>query len=995
MTLCVVCKKKKKKLKLTPKVKIHNTHSIPTPIYPFPNSNTIGGPGAVDLPAPAPRPPHQHIYSLISIITIPKPKPSKNLVGSCGDGGKCNVSISVKGNETSAHISALKTKRRATKPSFSDQEMTQGRRRSRGYISFLTCNDPKGVAEHGTVKISRVTPKKRDQQDKNEQNRRKHKDLNTLLAEERRQEEEEMGIARIRGGKTSNLNHCQLMQVPQGTHKLTQWAIGQSHGVRSKDIATNLLNGAIDLQGSLVALTRMQEAVIDVPGSDKRRQQKLVTGGFDEGVLNLVQIKDDEYAEGFHSHSRSVEELKKVIREGLVKQKIGSEEPYDHVRLDSSPSNMPSTSSSQATMTNSSSFNSSDSSLSSTASQKTSEKSNLVAKVMGLEAMPSSPRRQMGSGTLSNLRRPLFDIDLPMVRQPKFPAHRADSKDEIVDGVLETMRLKGLLKRSAVDRACPYSHHLWSDDGQPPIVVIRPLSFSCWSLEDTVIADPPENGACHGKALTRPGSRREGTAKHDTSVSVNNLPEVEVDSGLIKSRYQGGIGCKQGREKTEGIVATAKEKRSVSPKKPGVPVPEERLKKRVSPKKPGVPVPEERLKKRGTEKRNNEVQKKAVAAAARKGVGKKTTKSGNKTRSQASSDLHGSKLKKPETGGQRTRLRIASQQSTNKEPNNLKSVQQGSKKIVVKRAASTGDHTHKEIKHTSNSRPLPRVAETSVGEELSVDGVGESQAQIRDTKGKKANSLGEIMSLSTHEDIADDQTDSHDSFYEIIVTNPKDGIHGNNPLHGLNEEGNRAQRKDDGLNPTKEVGMRAIRTNDADSVDNGHATKKLKAILISSPLFISRAEELFDLKEDLNLLMTHTSSNPKPNASASKVLVDYANQLLELKSHRHAQSSFLLPHPLISIHLKSTISMDEVLDETCDVIAALSCHSKPSLQTISVDGLTTLLARDMKYAGIRDEMWDIGWRSAFSVDEVERIVCQMEKLVLAGLVQEAVEDFMH
>ncbi|KAL9252547.1 hypothetical protein AKJ16_DCAP17715, partial [Drosera capensis] len=828
--------------------------------------------------------------------------------------------------------------------------MTQGRRRSRGYISFLACNDPKGVAEHGTVKISRVTLNKRDQQDKNEQNRRKHKDLNTLLAEERQQEEEEMGMARLRGGEPSHPNHFQMIQMPQATLKVTHWANGQS-----KDIAKNLLNEAIDFQGgSLVALRRLQEAANDAPGSDKRWEQKLVTGGFDEGVLNLVQIKDDKYVEGFHRRSRSVEELKKVIREGLNKQNVGSEEAYDHFRLDSSPSNMPSTSSSQATMTNSGSFNSSDSSLSSTASQKTTEKSNLVAKLMGLEAMPSSPRRQMGSGTLSNLRRPLFDIDLPMVRQPQFPVHRADSKDEIVDGVLETMRLKGLLKRSAVDQACPSSHHLWSDDGQPPIVVIRPLSFSCSTLEDTVIADPPENGACHGKALTRPGSRREGTAKHDTSVSVNNLPEVEVDSGLTKSRYQGGIGRKQGREKTEGIVATAKEKHSVSPKKPG------------------VPVPEERLKKRGTEKRNNEVQKKAVAAAARKGVEKKMTKSGNETRSQASSDLHGSKLK-PETGVQRTRLRISSQKSTNKEPNNLKSVQQGSKKTVVKRAASTGDHTPKEIKHTSNSRSLPQVAETSVGEGLSVDGVGESQAQSRDIKGEKANSPGEIMSLCTHEDIADDQTDNHDSFYEIIVTNPKDGTHGNNPLHGLNEEGDLAQRKDDGLNPTKEVEMRAIRTNDADLVENCHATKKLKAILISSPLFISRAEELLDLKEDLNLMMTHTSSNPKPNASISKVLVDYANQLLELKSRGHAQSSLLLPHPLISIHWKSTISMDEVLDETCGVIAALSCYSKPSLQTISVDGLTTLVARDMKYAGIKDEMWDIGWRTAFSVNEVERI----------------------
>lgn len=855
--------------------------------------------------------------------------------------------------------------------------MTQGRRRSRGYISFLTCNDPKGVAEHGTVKISRVTPKKRDQQDKNEQNRRKHKDLNTLLAEERLQEEEEMGMARLQGGEPSHPNDFQMTQVPQATLKVTHWANGRSCGVQSKDIAKNLLNGAIDLQGSLVALRQLQEAANDAPGLDKRRKQKLVTGGFDEGVLNLVQIKDDKYVEGFHRRGLSVEELKKVIREGLNKKNVGSEEAYDHVRLDSSPSNMPSTSSSQATMTNSSSFNSSDSSLSSTASQKTTEKSNLVAKLMGLEAMPSSPRRQMGSGTLSNLRRPLFDIDLPMMRHPQFPAHRADSKDEIVDGVLETMRLMGLLKRRAVDRACPSSHHLWSDDGRPPIVVIRPLSFSCSSLEGTVIADPPENGACHGKALTRPGSRREGTAKHDTSVSVNNLPEVEVDSGLTKSRYQGGIGRKQGRQKTEGIVATAKEKHSVSPKKPG------------------VPVPEEQLKKCGTEKRNNEVQKKAVAAAARKGVEKKTTKSGNETRSRASSDLHGSKLKKPETEVQRTRLRASSQQSTNKEPNNLKSVQQGSKKTVVKRAGSTGDHTHKEIKHTSNSRSLPRVAETSVGEGLSVDGVGESQAQSRDIKGEKANSPGEIMSLCTHEDIADDQTDSHDSFYEIIVTNPEDGTHGNNPLHGLNEEGDLAQRKDDGLNPTKEVEMRAIRTNDADLVETCLATKKLKAILISSPSFISRAEELLELKEDLNMMMTHTNSNPKPDASVSKVLVDYANQLLELKSRRHAQSSLVLPHPLISIHLKSTISMDEVLDETCGMIAALSCYSKPSLQTISVDGLTMLLARDMKYAGIKDEMWDIGWRTAFSVNEVERIVCEMEKLVLAGLVQEAVEDFMH
>ncbi|GAB2292257.1 hypothetical protein Dimus_026506 [Dionaea muscipula] len=915
--------------------------------------------------------------------------------------------------------------------------MPRGSKSSKGYRSFFKCNDPKGVAEFGTDRISRVSPRKKDQ-DKDE-DQRKHKDLSTLLAEER---EMEADGDRIRYGLESS-NSLQLVQVSQGAHKLTKSLDSSSNvssrGARPKDIAQDLLKGAQDLEESLVVLRQLQGS-----RSDKNHEQKLERGGFDHnGISDLIQFRHEKYKVGLErpccltdgSSDSSITEIKKVIKGSRVISQnvapfVGTEVSYDHVKLDSSsPSNMPSTSPSQATTTNSSSFTFSDSSLSSTASQERTEKSNLIAKLMGLQSLPSSPRRrQIGSGKLLNLRRPLFDIDLPVSRQqPQFP------RDETIDGIPEAMRLKGLLTRIAVDGVNhPSSHHpiprWWIDDDKLPIVIIKPLPFASPTLEDIVIHKPPEDAACTRKALTKvPRSRREPAleaAKHDPSKSETYCLEVEMNSSPIKSHNHGGVPRKKIREKTVGAVA--KEKGIFSTKKTAVCSLDEPPKKR-----------------------DDEVQRAAAAAAARKGVKKNIVKSDNEMRAQDSTKLHASQLKKPGNGVvQTTRIRISKQQDTKSQPvsrcgmesrsygpnSSSKNTRQGSEGTVTKRAASTGDQGCKgpkiDIQFIHEDKSPHRVAHTSGGgEQFRGEGVGKSETQIRDCKGESSSSHDEIKLMTTHEDTTDNQNEGHNSFYEIVVTNHERGAdHSNNrhistgrhtALEELNEAGNLCQHKDDNACTSKIVWVASRDGTAADNGDSDHnapevesrainaadnlilikglnSKRQLKALLLSSPSFVSHAEELFDLKVDLNLMQPHNYTKPKRNTSiACRALVDCANELLELKSRRYAQVRLPLLGPLIKIlHLKNTISLDEVLDETCDAIEALRCYPKPSLQTISTDDrLSMLLDRDLKYAGIWDGMWEIGWRATCSADEVDRTVWELEKLVLAGLLEEALQDF--
>ncbi|KAL6976489.1 hypothetical protein U1Q18_025278 [Sarracenia purpurea var. burkii] len=119
-------------------------------------------------------------------------------------------------------------------------------------------------------------------------------------------------------------------------------------------------------------------------------------------------------------------------------------------------------------------------SLSSKAPKK-SKGSNLIAKLMGLEEIPSQAAQKISSQRIA-----MFDIDMPKARKPlSSAAHKVDIEERKLNKIVETMQSKGLLKSNRAEEFWIQSHHSIisnskrSIDGDaPPIVIMKPLPFS-------------------------------------------------------------------------------------------------------------------------------------------------------------------------------------------------------------------------------------------------------------------------------------------------------------------------------------------------------------------------------------------------------------------------------------------------------------------------------------------------------------------------------------
>jgi hypothetical protein len=79
--------------------------------------------------------------------------------------------------------------------------------------------------------------------------------------------------------------------------------------------------------------------------------------------------------------------------------------------------------------------------------QKKAKGPNLIAKLMGLEDLPSKPLRtplqkHLESERILNQRRHVFNIDRPRGRKPH---SNADPERRTLKKILETMKFKGLL----------------------------------------------------------------------------------------------------------------------------------------------------------------------------------------------------------------------------------------------------------------------------------------------------------------------------------------------------------------------------------------------------------------------------------------------------------------------------------------------------------------------------------------------------------------------
>ncbi|GAB4852597.1 hypothetical protein Ancab_016811 [Ancistrocladus abbreviatus] len=943
--------------------------------------------------------------------------------------------------------------------------MPRGSKKSIGYRSFITCDDPKGVVECGTIRISKISSQKREHKSEDQ---RKQKSVNTALRE--KEEKKEMGVGGISGGQVHSPTSLQLLQVSRGAQKLSHVISScsnrRSHDGQPKDIAEDLLKGALDLRQSLAVLSRLQQVSNSMSGSARKKKQQLEGRGVEDigfGMMDLNQLKDEKHHMGVQKPALSVDqssrysfEVKKVIGDALVRQHDSvTEQLYDCRKLDSS--DIPSTSSSQSTVVGSSNFMSSESSHSSTASQKKARRSNLITKLMGLESLPPSPRRHMGNAKFSSQMNPMFDIDFPMGKNPQFATEMVDRKQSTLDELLDTVKFKGLLESNSLNgiSSTNSQHHetldskgRWIDD-KPPIVVMKPRRISCANVVEPIVGKSRADVAWD-ELLMKLRSRRDHPCKiayREASSSKEKSREVKTMEAPMQNLGQGG-----GAHSRE--VQGKLERTRVRGMENGFP----------GQKKASVHQYHNPQEKQIADGKGDEAPK--ATSTRRKGEEMKIVKSGSELKSEDQAKLPASKLKRPKDGISIKKSPISKQQINDFRPtskcetrkitsdssSNWRRITQGIEKTVMKKPTSPDYRGYrsaeKDIQDPLENKSVLPTAETFEAEQIFRDVADACQTHVKDYE-DNSGSPSEITSLIIHEDnSAAHQYDNPSSLPEIIIPmHEEDGTADNsNDSHcylcesaslPVNVEGTSGQHKDSLSTISKVTLLTTDDGGDAAHLNGGHGssheialpdeneestadhhehnaekaetnsqnfdhvtptegltvTSKLKALLLSSPLFMNRAEELFYLKAKQDLVAP-TTIDGEPNVAGSRVLLECAVELMELKSSQYVQTHM----PLLQNYRtgpKNYIYLDQLLEEICEGTEALRCYSEPGCETLPNDSLSVLLGRDLRYTGMASGTWDIGWRNAFSLHEVEEIVGEVDKLVLAGLIDEVFDDLRH
>ncbi|KAH0706850.1 hypothetical protein KY289_011926 [Solanum tuberosum] len=739
------------------------------------------------------------------------------------------------------------------------------------YRSFVTCDDPKGVIEGKTIKKSKIDP----------QNIEDHK--------------------------------------------------------VSKDFAKDLLKGAFDLQESLVMLGKLQEASeyvtklrkreSDATGVGRTKSERVVT---DHRYNNKVEFGKRSLSV---DHSRDCyDELREVIRDSLARQNLlppccASEKArFDRRKVDlyqdfpsSSFTSSSETSIEKACVadarklvmspelpsTSSSQFASFDCSR----DKEKPKVPNLIARLMGLEEIPSTPlhQKQLEKDMIFKPTRPIFEIDLPKAKKLSVINQKADPKRRTLDGIIETMQFKGLLR-------CKFnnviSHQLKSSAADaPPIVIMKPVYTPELQAErfSTSIHDenPPDTKNSFGKR----NLKEESSPVNFTVYRKMQTRNIQKSSCIPEK------GSKDHSEETLPLTKN----RASSPGRTKLP------------------------KKEVIEKRVERTQR---APGAKKSGEMKNAGPNNTTKVQDQSKRTTAKVTKPEKKSNAPEKLVASQHSAD------------SKRITA--VASHNSRNRKKSVKTDKSVKSSSIV--PIVENMQHNYEQDSDITITNLTSSGEPPCEEVAEISQ----------------SVVTDNLKNG-------ECSATESTMTLSQCDHNIPLMEHTRYQI-CQDSTEKENLKSRVTTQHILLSNESFLSRAEELFDTDAwEPTVWKTISVDNEMTN---STLVLDCANELLE---NKRSQSTLTISKSPVNMS-RVSISFDKLLNEICDAIEVLRSHTKVDANILSVDTLYALHERDLSCNGVISTTWDLGWRNAFTLDEVEQIVTDIEKHVVNGIIDDALTE---
>lgn len=835
--------------------------------------------------------------------------------------------------------------------------MPQDSRRSIGYRSFVTCDDPTGVVECGTIRRSKTSSHKMEQ---SIERRSIIKQSNKSLAHKTEREELVMGqTAEEFGGPTS----FQLVEVSKGAQKLNKvietWSKGLNFEGQYKDnIAKDLLKGALDLQESLVMLGKLQVAT-KYAARLKQKQEKSegVRGdemGFGKMKSNLSEDRKRQPL-GDGSSEKNIEELRKVIRESFARQNLllpspvyGGED-YFHRQNTDSVSSMPSTSSSHSSTVHNDNLDFANSSFPSVTSGEKGKSPSVVAKLMGLEEFSfklahSPPRKRLEPQKSSLREKPILDVVIPKTKKPENKVENVDMAHRTLREIVDTMQLQGLLRSNSSKKMKPLSQLFNECDSEerpvidvPPIVLIKPVSLPNSEAKEHL---SQRDGILNRRSILKTMTSKEEYASKpmDPKGGARNCEKTktakeEEDTSVARPTQQGG----EKKFKEDDKKPTKEKILGKSSKKTKLP----------------APASTKPLKKEAVGRRSSEDEK------ARK---KEVLKSRSSPESQDTTKVTSGKLVNPATEVNRKK---------NKSPQHGANLKTKSKPVTCVMPCNRDD-----LKRVQTRRMKEKPAREK--KELRTSKMNDRECKYHGGKTDLSSEMHSVLieALSTHvdqqtivenENALDLETGEVFSHGQTISTLP---------ILQYERDGSSAAKACDHIPQSEHEESYKRRC-------------YAKAILLNDPSFIARAQELFEFAPCPTVLEGFEMSCS--GLANERLYLDFAKELIDRKSLQACQKSCFL---LITLQGSSRIciSMDKLLEEICDGIDDLNDYCEFACAELSVDGLYAVLRKDIWSKGMANGTWESGWRNGYSLHDAEQVVDDIEKVLFSWLIEEAIAE---
>ncbi|KAJ1437965.1 DUF3741-associated sequence motif [Sesbania bispinosa] len=796
------------------------------------------------------------------------------------------------------------------------------------YKSFVTCDDPKGVVQCGTIRKYRRTYSQKMKDKIKIQ--KTPENIETSLMNTRYKE------GKILKGSSENLtdpSSLHLIQVSRGDQSLNSmidsWSSNFMYDGRSKDTAKSLLKGVLNMQDSLIMLSKLQEASQHTARSKRKHTEKPKRDKIDAkmiGRMHANQFSEQSNPKRYQRAQPSADDgsSSKLIKESLIRQNLF---PFPNTTPIS-----PSQSSGVST------HRFADPSFSLTPSKGP----NLVAKLMGLEEVPSKSFPAI-------MQKPLDGEKIMLkVKRNKYRAEieKVNPEQKVLRETSDTVHLKG---QNFVKEPKLLVHH-FSDpnskqfDNLSPIVLMKPQCTSCQESVKTHIPVPPEE------------------------LSIRKLREEIISSKTIRQRKGSSSSSTNMDKEMEKDVR----RRLTKEKRP------EFLKEVVKLDAKGINPMEKTSGKlklycqvSHTSQANETIDKKCkVQIISRKLPEKDISVPRIVAIPQDQREITSTKLRKPPNWSRVDKNEIFFLEST--DSNTIFISKKESQKITNSKDLSMEIKESDSVLNSLTRRKNQLKNQTPSAEPEAAKSIAEQMGL-----GKEKKSIG---------------VPGKDDSAEIRITTVQadELMMRREALAYENKNRGCKRRKSSSGNDI--MLLKSEHENDSifvkeapDSIPDKEGDK-LKHFLLTSESFIRHAEKLFNLDVDCPKILQKNETKGIDNL---RLYLECANELSECKSLQESQVVRSLLLTCVG-NSRLLVSLRRLVEEIYDAIENLKFYSESCGEKPFTDNLFAMTERDIMCNGLVNGIWEWGWRHGFSADETEMVVNKVESLLVSELIEDII-----